>query len=52
MLLLTILSYYRLFHLKLFLFIVDYFTLNIFYDSKQLYYMVINDYWLLFYRGY
>jgi hypothetical protein len=30
MLLLTILSYYRLFHLKLFLSIINYFTLHLF----------------------
>jgi len=36
MLLLAILSYYRLFHLKLFLYIVDYLTLDIFGNSKQL----------------
>jgi len=47
MLLLTILSYYRLFHLKLFFSIVDYFTLHYFWQFKV---NLIYDYWWLLYK--
>jgi hypothetical protein len=45
MLLLVILSYYRLFHLELLLSIVDYFSLNYFWQFK----VILNNYniWLL-----
>jgi len=46
MLLLTILSYYMLFHLKLVLSIVDYFTVDYF---KQFQVILIYGYWWLLY---
>jgi hypothetical protein len=47
MLLLAILGYRRLFHFKLFLSIVNYFTLNFVDIFKQFYYMTIDGYWWL-----
>jgi len=45
MLLLAILTHYKLFHMKLFLSIVDYFTRNYFWQFKAI---IIYDYqWLL-----
>jgi hypothetical protein len=42
MLLLAIVGYYRLFHLKLLLFIINYFTLDFFGNLKQFLYVVIS----------
>jgi hypothetical protein len=46
MLLFSILGYYKLFHLKLLLSIINCFTLNYFWQSKII---VLYGYWYLFY---